>query len=616
MDIYIMSKFANKFFTGSAFEKEQTIEAISTVIKTRWFFVSLTLLQVFGLKFLTKSLSLTSAPIAILLVSMILGYNFLYWLYVRRPVEKISNWGLQIVKALQIIIDGLVICAMLYLNGTVNTFTSAFFLISIMQGSILYRKKGIIIAGFGVILFYTVLASSEFFGYFIYRPNPEALKFFSLLDNAKMFIRTVMVFDIYALATAIIAAYFADLNRIREERLKIQRDQLMGKTQVLQKQKAELTKTKNGLKRALDQTTVAKKEAEAARHSEEIEKNQVEAVIKNLTAGLIMLDQQGKVVLINDQAEKMLTINKSDLVAKRLSEQKDEDLIKLNQLIKTAEGKPLIKKEIIFDQPQESIFEVSTAFIPDVNKKIMGQVIVLNDITRERTVEKMKSEFITITAHQLRTPLTTLKWALGLLLNQDLGKISPEQKKIILQATVSNEQMINLIKDLLNLAQLEEGRFDYHFTKQSFNDLVEEAVANFRGYGKVKNISLVYKKPSREMLVDLDEEKIRLVLQNLIENAINYSRGGSKVIISSELEEKNLLFSIKDQGMGIAEKDKSRIFTKFFRGPEAVKKETEGNGLGLYLCKNIINGHGGRIWFGSEYGKGTTFYFSIPFNRS
>ena len=251
-----------------------------------------------------------------------------------------------------------------------------------------------------------------------------------------------------------------------------------------------------------------------------------------------------------------------------------------------------------------------------------GYLLVLRDVTRERLVEKMKNEFVALAAHQLRTPLSAIKWTLKMFLEGEMGKITKEQAEILEKGYRSNEHMIRLINELLEITRIEEGRYIEHPVETHLEPLVESVVNSFKEEAEQKGVSLVYKKPTEPLpKVRIDTEKIRQVIINLIDNAIRYNKKGGKVTITLKYVtkkiddltgEKWIECEVKDTGIGIPKDQQRRIFERFFRGSNAIRKETEGSGLGLYISKNIIEAHEGRLWFESEEGKGSTFIFSLP----
>lgn len=235
---------------------------------------------------------------------------------------------------------------------------------------------------------------------------------------------------------------------------------------------------------------------------------------------------------------------------------------------------------------------------------------------REENLSKLKSEFVSIVAHQLRTPLSAIKWAMALF-EEAKPNMPLEQKDLINKMGASNERMIRLVNDLLDAARIEEGRFVYNRTKTSFATILGPILESVEPKAKIKNVQVIKKQPKETLPpIAVDVEAMGLVLQNLIENAIHYTMSEGKVEISAIKSGANsLLVSIEDTGIGIAKEEKERIFTKFFRGTNAIRLETEGSGLGLFIVKNIVEAHGGKIWFESAEGKGTTFHFTIPLSR-
>ena len=201
---------------------------------------------------------------------------------------------------------------------------------------------------------------------------------------------------------------------------------------------------------------------------------------------------------------------------------------------------------------------------------------------RERLIGRLKSEFISIAAHQLRTPLSAVKWTFQILLDGDAGNFTPEQKEFLQRGYDTNETMIRLVNDLLSAARLEEGRFGFDFKPVDFGLYLQNFIKLYAHQAKSRNIQLVYH-PSVNVLppILIDQVKIDLVVQNILDNAIKYSQ-------------------------------RDRLFMKFFRGDNVIRMQTEGSGLGLFIAKNIIKNHGGDITIESEENKGTTARFTLP----
>lgn len=232
---------------------------------------------------------------------------------------------------------------------------------------------------------------------------------------------------------------------------------------------------------------------------------------------------------------------------------------------------------------------------------------------REKTITQMKSEFISIAAHQLRTPLSAIKWTLKMMMDEDIGRITREQKDFLQQGYETNEHMIRLVNDLLDVTRIEEGRFGYNFSYASLDDLARDVVKSFSATAQKKNVLLGFIEPKEKFpKVKIDPEKIKLAMENLLDNAVNYTPAGGKVTVSIEKERDFIKIAVKDTGIGIPAHQKDRLFTKFFRGDNVIRMQTEGSGLGLFIAKNIIKRHGGKIWADSEQGKGSVFCFTVP----
>jgi len=237
------------------------------------------------------------------------------------------------------------------------------------------------------------------------------------------------------------------------------------------------------------------------------------------------------------------------------------------------------------------------------------------EIEQIKKVSETKSDIISITAHQLRTSLSALKWILKMFLDEDIGRLTNEQNELIQKAYNSNERMLTLINDLLTLSHTENVSISYNFKKIDILYLIEQTLFEFSGETNKKGIELIFLKPETPLpLINCDEEMIRVVLQNLIENAIKYSNQGGKVFISLKQEENNMKISIHDTGIGIKDEDKDKIFKKFFRTKNAIEKDAVGSGLGLFTTKNIVEKHNGKIWFENKDGGGTTFFVVLPIN--
>jgi len=249
-----------------------------------------------------------------------------------------------------------------------------------------------------------------------------------------------------------------------------------------------------------------------------------------------------------------------------------------------------------------------------VNEKLIKMNVSMSEANRRlRQLDQMKTEFISVASHQMRTPLSAIKWVIRMVLDEDLGKLNREQREMLLKGYQSNERMIGLINDLLNVSRIEEGRFQYRFIRMQLEEVVDAVIQEMTVDINKRHINFKYKKPVEPLSkVAIDPQKIHLVVQNLLDNALKYTPANGRITVTLRGINKEVVFSIEDNGVGIPADQQERIFTKFFRADNVIRMQTEGSGLGLFIIKNIIEKHKGRSWFESIEGKGTTFYFALP----
>lgn len=227
----------------------------------------------------------------------------------------------------------------------------------------------------------------------------------------------------------------------------------------------------------------------------------------------------------------------------------------------------------------------------------------------------VKSDLISISAHQLRTSLSASKWILKMFLDKDLGQLTSEQENLINKAYESTERMITLTNEMLTLNHTEDQILSFNFKPINIVELLDQTIFEFYGESHKKQIELIFLKPSIDIpQISADQEMIRVVLQNLVENSIKYSNKNGKVVISLGMKDSGIEISVRDSGITIKEEDKEHIFEKFYRASNAKQKDEIGSGLGLYTIKKIIEHHNGKIWFESN-DRGTTFFVLLPVNN-
>lgn len=340
------------------------------------------------------------------------------------------------------------------------------------------------------------------------------------------------------------------------------------------------------------------------------ERDKTSAIINNFADGLVLI-QEDNVILINPKAQDIFKVNEKEIISQNILElTKNKKIYPLIRLLLT-KGPHLHREELVVKEKQ--FLEVTTTEIKKGGQEI-GKIVILHDITRAKLIERLKRDFVTVAAHQLRTPLTALKWNIDMLLKKDLGPVTAPQAEFLKKANQSNERMVKLVNDLLSSIEIEYGKSQYIFKKEDIIQLTKKFVQEMRPIAERKDLKISLSLPHETVpRPKIDQGKFKIALQNIIDNAIRYSEKGTvKVRCTYYKTTKRFQFRIEDQGIGIAEAQQKRVFTRFFRTVEAMRIETKGSGLGLYTAKNIVHAHGGKIWFQSQKGKGSVFSFSIP----
>ena len=229
-----------------------------------------------------------------------------------------------------------------------------------------------------------------------------------------------------------------------------------------------------------------------------------------------------------------------------------------------------------------------------------------------RQLDTTKDEFISMASHQLRTPLTSIKGYLSMVLEGDVGDITQQQRTMLTEAFTSSERMVHLIGDFLNVSRLQTGKFMIDRKSCDVAALVADEVNTMKRLATSHGMTLEFRKPSVSPVLFVDEDKLRQVIMNFIDNAIYYSPEQSTVTVKMQKRDGNLCLEVHDEGMGVPEDVQERLFTKFFRADNARKQRPDGTGIGLYLAKKVIVAHGGDIIFKTRAGKGSVFVFCLP----
>ncbi len=397
-----------------------------------------------------------------------------------------------------------------------------------------------------------------------------------------------------------------EMNEKLEERVQERTRELEKKAKQLEEKAKETKKTQTALLNIAEDNEKALREAQQ-------EKQKTLAIVKNFVDGLLLFDTKGKLVMANPKAGEMFDVKLKDISQKKLEDLKE--FSRLKQLIEGVIGDEI--KEVYREEMElenEIFYEITSIPIKHEEKEI-GRLVTAHDITREKQIEKIKSEFVSVAAHQLRTPLAGIKWTLQAVLDEEEDADIPEEiMEFIKKAYEANNRMVNLVNDLLNVTRIEEGRYAYKPEKEDFNEVLEPLIEEYKSKIESQGLEFKVDRPEESLpQVEIDKEKVSLVVQNFLDNAMKYTKEGEITLNIKVIEEgKKIKIAVSDTGVGIPQDQQERMFSKFFRAANVQRMETEGSGLGLFIAKNIVEAHKGEIGFESEEGEGSTFYFTLP----
>lgn len=260
----------------------------------------------------------------------------------------------------------------------------------------------------------------------------------------------------------------------------------------------------------------------------------------------------------------------------------------------------------------EDVLMVTLIVLSLASVLIIIGVVITRSFERLAEASRMKSEFVSVVSHQLRSPLSNLRWVVELLMSGKLGKIEKRQIEYFKILKENSGRMQGLISDLLTVSRIETARLPLKKEWFSMKELVEDLISEYKPFAKASNVQITFDVKDGLPKIFSDPSQIKLVIENLLDNAIRYIKDKGKVEIELLEKDKNIYFTIKDDGVGIPEKDQRYIFQKFFRSENILRHQTQGSGLGLYISKAIVKRTGGKTGFKSQMGKGSTFWFTLP----
>lgn len=339
---------------------------------------------------------------------------------------------------------------------------------------------------------------------------------------------------------------------------------------------------------------------------------QLAAAFEEFPEALVLKNIKGQLIFLNREAEEIFKVRRNDILGKTAAALR-------------ARGQATLRSALMVEIPENGETRFVLPFDSHTRAFAVSEISlrgdggdasalrVFRETTREEELSRLKTQFMSITAHQLRTPISGLKWVIEMLLSGEVGTLTESQRELLSRAADTAERMIRLIGDLLDVTRIEEGRFGYHFRIEAdIAGLVARVVEDLRARAQTKGIALVFVKP-REALpsVKIDVERFGIAVENIVENAITYTMQGS-VTVGAELRGDMIAVTVRDTGIGIPKDAQEKISTKFFRAENVVRLGIGGTGLGLFIVHHVMKRHGGDMAVVSEEGKGTTITLTLP----
>ncbi len=345
------------------------------------------------------------------------------------------------------------------------------------------------------------------------------------------------------------------------------------------------------------------------------EKEKSEAIVNHISSPLLVTDAENNLILFNQESKELFDLQDEDLNKHFLEVINNQELFACitgeKECEKNEAGTPVLELEKSGSKNYYKILNkrVHNEINSDSNK-LKFSVTLLEDITRLKEIDQLKSDFISTVSHEFRTPLTSITMALNMLIAEDLGEINTDQQELLQNSLDDCDRLTNLVEDLLDLSKMESGKIELDIRAVKLKQLTQNTIKHFENQAEEKSIKLYIDDISDDLNVEVDPNKISWVISNLVGNALRYTGEGDEIKISASQRGNLAYVEVYDTGEGIKKSDLSRIFEKFYRS-ESNESKT-GSGLGLTIAKEIITAHNGRIWVDSEKGSWTRFTFSLP----
>ena len=376
----------------------------------------------------------------------------------------------------------------------------------------------------------------------------------------------------------------------------------------------DLTKALLQLK---EQNTVVEKEKENVLR----EKDKIDSILHSIGDGVFVIDTRYRITIFNQVAANISGFSVEEALGNKYNDilkfiyEKDGKVNDkfIKEAMATGEIKEMLNHTLLVRKDGDKVAVVdSAAPLKDKAGKVSGCVIVFRDVGKEREIDRAKSEFVSLASHQLRTPLTAIKWEIEILLAEQFGRINKGQKKYLEKLYHASQRMIDLVNALLNVSRIELGTLAIESEPINLFEIADSVLDELSAQIKEKELQIEKSYDKNLPIINADPQLMRIVFQNLLSNSVKYTPDSGTISLTIEKKEPNVLIKVSDNGYGIPRVQQSQIFKKLFRADNIKSKDPDGTGLGLYIVKSVVEQSGGKIWFESKENKGTTFYVVVP----
>lgn len=398
------------------------------------------------------------------------------------------------------------------------------------------------------------------------------------------------------------------------------------KTEDLKNKVGQLQKTKTAMFNIID-------DLDEEKAAVTLERDKIQTILESIGDAVFVVNQDLEITMYNRIAEKISRVPKDEALGKNYTEvfhfQNEETGERNSKFIENVFSTGKIQEmenhtELVRTDGTKIAVADSAAPLKDLDGNVIGAVVVFRDVTKERQIDKAKTEFVSLASHQLRTPLTSIRWYLELLQSGDAGELTEAQREYINEAHAGTTRMNDLVRSLLNVSRIELGKFMIEPEETDIPALMQQMINEQKPAITEKGHTVDFSADATLPHVLADPKILANVFQNLVSNAVKYTPNNGQITVNivakkagdqfggRELDEGVLAISVADNGQGIPKKEHEHIFEKLYRAENAKASDTEGTGLGLYIARQVVQEAGGDVWFESEQDKGTTFFLVIP----